>query len=162
MDLRDEVMGNEGTIWLNSFLRTGFDIFTAGKSGGYVAEKAETNSGWLFPVGDEVHELGYTNMFTDMFNSLESGNDAAETFYDGYIVNSIIDAAYKSAKTKRWEPIKLAVWRGKTGVPKMSGYVDYDADHYFIKDELLPNGDIKVILKNKTTGAFSEELKIRN
>ena len=162
MDLRDEVMGNEGTIWLNSFLRTGFDIFTAGKSGGYVAEKAETNSGWLFPVGDEVHELGYTNMFTDMFNSLESGNDAAETFYDGYIVNAIIDAAYKSAKTKRWEPIKLAVWRGKTGVPKMSGYVDYDADHYFIKDELLPNGDTKVILKNKTTGAFSEELKINN
>ncbi len=25
----------------------------------------------LFPVGDEMNELGYNHMFTDMFNSLE-------------------------------------------------------------------------------------------
>src|SRR5579884_1841934 len=53
MDLRDEVAGTEGTIWLNHFLRTGFEVFTTGGSGGYVAEKAETERGWLFPVGDE-------------------------------------------------------------------------------------------------------------
>jgi predicted dehydrogenase len=159
MDLRDEVMGSEGTIWTNSFLRTGFDMFTTGKTGSYVAEKAESSNGWLFPVGDEVHELGYTNMFTDMFNSLESGKEPAETFYDGYVVNAIIDAAYKSAKTKLWEPVVLDYWRGKTGVPKMSGYVDFDADHYFIKDEVMPNGDVKVIIKHKTTGAISETVK---
>ena len=62
MDLRDEVMGTEGTIWLNSFLRTGFEMFTTGK-GGYVAEKTEINTGWLFPVGDESHELGYPNIY---------------------------------------------------------------------------------------------------
>ena len=162
MDLRDEVMGSEGTIWTNSFLRTGFEMFTTGKTGSYVAEKAESSSGWLFPVGDEVHELGYTNMFTDMFNSLEAGREPAETFYDGYVVNAIIDAAYKSAKTKAWEPIILDDWRGKTGVPKMSGYVDFDADHYFIKDEVMPNGDVKVIIKHKTTGAISETVKRGN
>ena len=54
MDLRDEVAGTDGTIWLNHFLRTGFEMFTAGGGGGYVAEKAETAAGWLFPVGDEV------------------------------------------------------------------------------------------------------------
>ena len=32
----------------------GFEMFTAGGGGGYVAEKAETSAGWLFPVGDEV------------------------------------------------------------------------------------------------------------
>ena len=58
MDLRDEVAGTHGTIWLNHFLRTGFEMFTAGGGGGYVAEKAETSAGWLFPVGDEVAELG--------------------------------------------------------------------------------------------------------
>ena len=42
MDLRDEVAGTHGTIWLNHFLRTGFEMFTAGGGGGYVAEKAET------------------------------------------------------------------------------------------------------------------------
>lgn len=160
MDLRDEVMGSEGTIWTNSFLRTGFEMFTSGKSSAYIAEKAESSSGWLFPVGDEVHELGYTNMFTDMFNALETGKEPAETFYDGYVVNAIIDAAYKSAKTKLWEPVVLDYWRGKTGVPKMSGYVDFDDDHYFIKDELLPNGDVKVIIKHKTTGVISETVKI--
>jgi hypothetical protein len=70
MDLRDEVAGTAGTIWTNHFLRTGFEMFTAAK-GGYVAEKAESESGWLFPVGDEVHELGYNHMFSDMFDAMD-------------------------------------------------------------------------------------------
>ena len=77
MDLRDEVAGTEGTIWLNHFLRTGFEMFTSG-AGGYVAEKAEQESGWLFPVGDEVSELGYVDMFTDMFNAMEEGREPME------------------------------------------------------------------------------------
>ena len=47
MDLRDEVAGTHGTIWMNHFLRTGFEMFSApGAGGGYVAEKAETSAGW--------------------------------------------------------------------------------------------------------------------
>src|SRR5688572_22444837 len=71
MDLRDEVAGTGGTILLNHWLRTGFEMFSAGGSGGYVAEKLEGDRGWLFPVGDEVHELGYTHMFSDMFEALD-------------------------------------------------------------------------------------------
>ena len=71
MDLRDEVAGTHGTIWLNHFLRTGFDMFSSGGSGGYVAEKAETSAGWLFPVGDEASELGYVDMFSDMFDAID-------------------------------------------------------------------------------------------
>ena len=48
-------MGTEGTIWVNSFLRTGFEMFTTGKGSDYVAEKAESDSGWIFPVGDELN-----------------------------------------------------------------------------------------------------------
>jgi predicted dehydrogenase len=114
MDLRDEVAGTEGTIWNNHFLRTGFEMFTTGNKEGYVAEKAESNSGWLFPVGDEVNELGYNHMFTDMFNAYEGGRQPMETFYDGYVVNAIMDAAYRSAASKRWEPVQLDVWRGST------------------------------------------------
>ena len=77
MDLRDEVMGTEGTIWANNFLRTGFEMYSTGKGVGYVAEKAESNSGWLFPVGDEVHELGYNHMFTDMFDAIEKNRQPA-------------------------------------------------------------------------------------
>lgn len=156
LDLRDEVMGTEGTIWLNNFLRTGFEMFTTGK-GGYVAEKSESDSGWIFPVGDEVHELGYTNMFTDMFNSLEDGKGPSEDFYDGYVVNAIIDACYKSSKTKKWEPVKLDIWRGKTGVKKESGLTDYNDQYYLIKEEILPSGQKKVILKDKVTGKVVEK-----
>lgn len=157
LDLRDEVMGTEGTIWINSFLRTGFDMFTTGKGGDYIAEKAESNSGWLFPVGDELNELGYNHMFMDMFNALEKGIEPKETFYDGYVVNAILDAAYKSAKSKIWEPVQLDIWRGKTGLTKESHLVSYDQDHYLVKEETTHYGAKKLILKHKTTGKITEQ-----
>lgn len=156
LDLRDEVMGTEGTIWINSFLRTGFDMFTTGKGADYVAEKAESNSGWLFPVGDELNELGYNHMFMDMFNAVETGNPPKETFYDGYVVNCILDAAYKSAKTKQWEPVLLEDWRGKTGISKDAHLTEYDADHYLVKEEMTHYGKRKIIVKHKQTGKISE------
>jgi predicted dehydrogenase len=158
LDLRDEVMGTEGTIWINSFLRTGFDMFTTGKGADYVAEKAESNSGWLFPVGDELNELGYNHMFMDMFNAMEKGVAPKETFYDGYVVNAILDAAYLSAKTKLWEPVQLDIWRGKTGLTKESHLVNYDADHYLVKEEMTHYGAKKLILKNKHTGKITEQI----
>jgi predicted dehydrogenase len=158
LDLRDEVMGTEGTIWVNSFLRTGFEMFTTGKGADYVAEKAESNSGWLFPVGDELNELGYNHMFADMFNAMEKGVQPKETFYDGYVVNAVLDAAYKSAKTKLWEPVNLEIWRGKTGVSKDSHLQEYDKDHYLVKEEVTHYGAKKVILKNKKSGKISEKV----
>ncbi|GAA0877089.1 Gfo/Idh/MocA family oxidoreductase [Algoriphagus jejuensis] len=158
MDLRDEVMGTEGTIWINNFLRTGFETFTTGGGGGYVAEKAEVDKGWLFPVGDEAHELGYPNMFTDMFSALEEKREPLETFYDGYVVNAILDAAYKSAKTKLWEPVVLEDWRGDEGVTYANEKASYDADHFLIKEEKLPNGDMKLILKHKVSGELHQRV----
>lgn len=154
MDLRDEVMGTEGTIWANNFLRTGFEMFTSGKGGDYIAEKAESNSGWLFPVGDEVHELGYSHMFTDMFDAIDNKVQPSETFYDGYIVNAILDAAYLSAKTKNWEPVKLDVWRGDTTTKTSKQMTSYDENYFLIKEEVLPNGEKKFIIKHKITGSI--------
>ena len=158
LDLRDEVMGTEGTIWINNFLRTGLEMFTTGKGADYVAEKAESNTGWLFPVGDELNDLGYNHMFTDMFNALEKGQIPRETFYDGYIVNAVLDSAYKSAKSKAWEPVQLDIWRGRSGVTKDSHLTEYDADHYLVKEETTHYGAKKVILKDKKTGRISEKL----
>lgn len=158
LDLRDEVMGTEGSIWLNNFLRTGFEMYSTGK-GGYVAEKAEINSGWLFPVGDEAHELGYPNMFTDMFEAIETNSQPMETFYDGYIVNAILDAAFISAKTKKFEPVVIEDWRGSNSGVETETLVSFDNDYYLIKEELLPNGDAKLILKNKTTGQVIQKNK---
>ncbi|HEY0272655.1 MAG TPA: Gfo/Idh/MocA family oxidoreductase [Chitinophaga sp.] len=157
MDLRDEVMGTEGTIWINNFLRTGFDMFTTGKGADYVAEKAESNSGWLFPVGDEVNDLGYNHMFTDMFRSIETQQQPRETFYDGYIVNAILDAAYQSAASKQWEPVQLDIWRGRTGVTNDKGLTEYDAQYYLIKEETTHYGAKKLILKDRQTGQIVEK-----
>ncbi len=158
MDLRDEVTGTEGTIWLNHWLRTGYEMFTAIGQGGYVAEKAEGATGWMFPVGDEASALGYTDMFADMLQSLDERRPPMETFYDGYVVNAIMDAAYASVQSKKWEPVLLSDWRGLTGVARLSGLKEFDAEHLLIKEERMPDGKLKRILRHKQTGVVTERL----
>ena len=159
MDIRDEVSGTEGTIWLNHWLRTGMEMFTSGGQGGYVAEKAETDTGWLFPVGDEVGELGYRDMFVEILNALDNGTEPMETFYDGYVVNAIIDACYRSAKSKQWEPVELEVWRGATEVEAIGvSAVEVDGGYTLIKEERMPDGRLKQILRDKESGAITERI----
>ncbi len=157
MDLRDEVAGTHGTIWMDHFLRTGFEMFTAGGSGGYVAEKAETEKGWLFPVGDEVAELGYVDMFSDMFRAIEAGGQPQETLYDGYVVNAIMDACFRSAKSGAWAPVELFEWRGGT-TPRIARNPERFDGHVVIKRETLPDGRHKLILKNEATGDFVDRV----
>jgi predicted dehydrogenase len=157
MDLRDEVAGTHGTIWLNHFLRTGYEMFTAGGGGGYVAEKAETAAGWLFPVGDEVSELGYVDMFTDMLDALDGGTQPCETLYDGYVVNAVMDACYRSAKSGAWEPVDLFEWRGGT-TPRITATGETFEGSTVIKREVLPDGRVKMILKDGQTGEYVDRV----
>ena len=150
MDLRDEVSGTEGTIWLNHWMRTGLEIFSSGGANDYVAEKSESSQGWLFPVGDEPAALGYRDMFCDVLGALEKGSVPQETFYDGYVVNAIMDAAYRSIDSKKWEPIQLADWRGDGSTDKISAHRDFDDHHWLIKEEKMPDGSRKRILKKQT------------
>ncbi len=158
MDLRDEVAGSEGTIWLNHWLRTGIEIYSAVETPGYVAEKSESSGGWLFPVGDEAKSLGYVDMFTDMLDAYERGDSPKETFYDGYVVNAIVDAAYRSSESKRWEPIELDPWRGSAGGEAVGPGRAFDERHWLIKQERMPDGQTKVILRDKATGELSQRL----
>jgi predicted dehydrogenase len=155
MDLRDEVAGTEGTIWTNHFLRTGFEMFSSGEGAGYVAEKAETTSGWMFPVGDEVAELGYVDMFTDMFDAMDEGREPMETFYDGYVVNAIMDACYRSAESRRWEAVQLEEWRGGTVGRIAPARREWDGKT-LIKQEQMPDGRLKLIVKDESTGEFAD------
>lgn len=159
MDLRDEVSGTEGTIWLNHWMRTGFEMFSAPGAGGYVAEKAEAESGWLFPVGDEANTLGYDAMFADMLDAFEQKRAPVETFYDGYVVNAIMDACYRSIEARRWEPVVLDDWRGAADTQAAGVHVEYDARHWLIKLERMPDGQTKLILKDKETGAISQRVE---
>ena len=55
-----------------------------------------------------------------------------------------------------WEPVKLDIWRGNTGLTKESHLVEYDADHYLVKEEMTHYGAKKIILKNKQSGKIIE------
>lgn len=158
MDLRDEVSGTEGTLRLDHFLRTGMEMFTAVGQGNYVAEKAESETGWLFPVGDEANALGYIHMFTEMFECMDTQKKPMEDFYDGYVVNAIMDACYKSAKTGKWEAVNLPIWRGGDKAIEKIGPTEYDKDHWLIKEEMLPDGRKKAIVKNKESGEIKQEI----
>lgn len=153
MDLRDEVAGTEGTLWTNHSLRTGLELFTTGKAGGYVAEKAEADAGWLFPVADEISEYGYVEMFDDMLGALDEGREPVETFYDGYVVNAVMDACYRSATSKRWEPVELE-WRGED-LPEVAGPAAEEFEgRTVIKRETMPDGSVRMIVKDPRTGEY--------
>jgi predicted dehydrogenase len=159
MDLRDEVSGTDGTIFINHWLRTGIEVFSAPGSRAYVAEKAEAESGWIFPVGDEVAALGYEAMFADMLDAFEARRAPMETFYDGYVVNAIMDACYRSIESKRWEPVRLDVWRGGSEASTTATLVAHDEKYWLIKREHMPDGGIKLILKDRRTGEVVQKIE---
>ena len=82
-----------------------------------------------------------------------------ETFYDGYIVNAIIDVSYKAAESKKWEPVELKDWRSGPVNQENAGLRDYDDQHFLIKEEKMPDGKLKVILKDKQTGKISQVIQ---
>jgi predicted dehydrogenase len=81
---------------------------------GYLGEKADAETGWVFPVPDEVRVHGHDLMMADVIDAFRTGRSPAETFRDGYLVNAVLDAAYRSLRTGRWEPV--AVDRDLPGV----------------------------------------------
>jgi predicted dehydrogenase len=74
---------------------------------GYLVEKADAETGWVFPVPDEVRVHGHDLMMADVIDAFRSGRAPSETFRDGYAVNGILDAAYRSMRSGHWEPVTL-------------------------------------------------------
>jgi predicted dehydrogenase len=73
---------------------------------GYVVEKADAETGWIFPVPDEVRVHGHDLMLADVIEAFRTEREPTETFVDGYVVNLVLDAAYRSMKSGCWEPIQ--------------------------------------------------------
>jgi hypothetical protein len=102
-----------------------------------------------------VHELGYTDMFTDMFDSIDQSRTPRESFYDGYVVNCVMDAVYASSNSRQWEPVQLDDWRGGTTERLTRKRREHDGKTV-IKEEQMPDGRRKLILKDESTGVFSD------
>jgi hypothetical protein len=81
-----------------------------------------------------------------------------ETFYDGYIVNAIMDAAYRSVESRQWEPVVIDNWRGAEEAAQGQLQREYDEAHWLVKEEKMPDGSLKLILKEKASGRIVQRI----
>jgi hypothetical protein len=73
-------------------------------------------------------------------------------------VNAIIDSAYLSMQSKQWELVNLPVWRGRENVESVKSFREFDDQHLLVKEEKMPNGKTKLILRHKQSGDISERI----
>jgi predicted dehydrogenase len=105
MELRNEITGTDGRLVTDS-LETPIRGFIT-KPAGYLIEKADADTGWVYPLPEEAHAYGYTEELRHFVACYRNGETPRETFVDGYVVNAALDACYRSMKSGRWEPIEL-------------------------------------------------------
>jgi predicted dehydrogenase len=105
IDVRIEAYGTTGRI-VNDSTVTPIKAFIA-ESAGYLAEKTDADTGWVFPVADEPRVHGYDEMVRHFVTAYRDGVAPRKTFDDGYIVNAIVDAGYRSMRSGVWEPLVL-------------------------------------------------------
>jgi hypothetical protein len=89
-----------------------------------------------------------------MFDAMDQGRGPRETFYDGYVVNAVMDACYRSGKSRAWEPVELQ-WRGGTA-PRLAREKRTWDGKTVIKEEQMPDGRRKLIVKDEATGEFAD------
>jgi len=107
LDLRFEIYGSDGAIFIDTTRETGIRMFTVAPEDkvGYVVEKAEAKKGWMHPIWREHELYGYLFELQHFISSIQRGEQPRETFNEGYLVNCILDACYKSINSGRWEAI---------------------------------------------------------
>src|SRR2546422_347899 len=105
MELRNEVYGTMGRI-ITDTSSTRVKAFIQ-KSAGYLMEKADADVGWVFPIPDEARVYGYHEEMRHFVDSFVKGEQPREDFVDGYVVNSVLDAAYKSMQSGHWEAVHI-------------------------------------------------------
>lgn len=105
LEVRTEVYGTAGRM-VQDNTATSLRAFIE-KPAGYLAEKSDADTGWVFPVADEPRVHGYAEQFRHFVACFAAGTPPRETFEDGYIVNCAIDAAYRSMRSGTWEPIGI-------------------------------------------------------
>jgi predicted dehydrogenase len=104
LDLRNEVHGSEGSIFTDVTRSTPITAFT-GRPAGYVVEKADHDTGWTRPLPEEAFTYGYQAELRHFVECVRDGRTPSETYEDGWIVNLVLDAGYRSMKTRRWVKI---------------------------------------------------------
>ena len=105
MELRNEITGTGGRLVTDSTATPVHGFIT--NPGGYLMEKADADTGWVYPIPEEARVYGYMQEMRHFIDCFRAGTQPRETFVDGYIVNCALDACYRSMASGRWEPIEI-------------------------------------------------------
>ena len=106
LDIRLEIYGSDGAIFIDVTRETGIRLFTAAPRSSYVVEKADVDKGWLFPTWREHETFGYMYELQHFLECISKGETPREKFIDGCLVNQTMDAAYDASKERKWISVK--------------------------------------------------------
>ena len=103
MQLRHELVGSAGRLVTDSSVGPVWGFIE--NPVGYTVEKADTETGWVYPVPEETRAYGFSQQMRHFIDHFVAGKAPSETFEDGVVVNRIIDACYRSMKSGQWEKV---------------------------------------------------------
>ena len=107
LESRFEAYGDSGRI-VQDIISSPLRAFIE-RPAGYLGEKVDADTGWVYPVPNETYVHGHDAMMADVVTAFREGRSPRETFEDGLIVNRIIDAAYRSIASGQWESVERPV-----------------------------------------------------
>ena len=105
MQLRHELVGSAGRIVTDSSVGPVWGFIE--KPVGYLVEKASADTGWVYPVPEETRAYGFSQQMRHFVDCFAAGTQPLETFEDGVVVNRILDACYRSMRTRMWEKVTI-------------------------------------------------------
>ena len=157
MDLRDEVAGTHGTIWLNHFLRTGFEMFTAG-GGRRLRGREGGDRRRLAVPGRRRGVRARLRRHVQRHVPRARRRDGAA----GDVLRRL------RRQRRSWTPAtgrrsaRLGAGRRWSGAAATTPRIASEPERYegqvVIKREILPDGRHKLILKDEATGDFSDRV----
>lgn len=103
MQLRHEFVGSAGRIVTDSSATPVWGFIE--NPVGYLVEKSDADTGWVYPVPEEARAYGFSQQFRHFVTCFERGQTPLETFHDGLVVNTVIDACYRSMTTGTWQAV---------------------------------------------------------
>jgi predicted dehydrogenase len=111
LESRFEAYGDAGRI-VQDIISSPLRAFIE-RPAGYLGEKVDADTGWVYPVPNETYAHGHDAMMADVVDAFREGRAPRETFEDGLMVNTILDAAYRSMRSGHWESVELYAAAGR-------------------------------------------------
>jgi predicted dehydrogenase len=105
MQLRHELVGSAGRIVTDTASTPVWGFIE--NPAGYLVEKADADTGWVYPVPEEARAYGFSQEMRHFVEQFAAGKPPIESFEDGHIVNCVLDACYAAMKSGTWEKVRI-------------------------------------------------------